>query len=318
MRSPWIAVPAVLVLLGLGTVSGATAAAAEDPAGTFTFTEPTVTVEYGENWRFDFTSNYPVWAADPLVTSAGTPPGWWPGYYTYGSSDYTKIGAIGSFYGVAWLEPGSYSFGISTNSDLASGMYATSNTAKLTVVPAVINVDLRVLADPSSPENAIVTAALQGKLVDASSPDYYGETPVPELAGTWTFTIEDSAGNVVNEHTVERLAGDRVFATSYYWSEAKPGESYTASATFDTADNPTGHIAVTPAKPFSYTAPEGRVIEPAAGEPDPPAQLPTSSGFSVPMWWAVLIGIALAALTGFVVFFAIRLGSSPQASKEQS
>ncbi len=117
---------------------------------------------------------------------------------------------------------------------------------------------------------------------------------------------------------VERAAGDSVFATSYYWSDAEPGESYTATAEFTPTDAGSGHFALSPATPFNYTAPDGRDVAIPAGEAEAPVELPASSDFSVPVWWAVLIGLALAALTAFVVVFAIRLGSTSTPSKEHS
>jgi hypothetical protein len=298
----------------------APAAVAADYPVVVSFPTPTVTVEYGQSWSIPVYTDFGFiqhiyYTGSEVVTATGVPSGFAPDYYFAAPYD-GETGVIYAPYGVAPLGAGSYTFSVSgTYTDWADTYTAqTTAPATLKIEKAKLGIDLRVLADPSNVDEAIVTATFTGRFVDEYSSSFFDGAAISP-AGTWQITIKDKSGEVAIESTVERAAGDDILATSFYWPDAEPGVNYTATATFTPSGASANNFSVTPATSFSYTGPETQrpqLTSTATSKPDP--DLPESTGLGVPLWLLIVIVLLVLGLAALVTVLAIRLRRRPAQS----
>lgn len=291
---------------------------AEDLPAEIVFTDPTsASIEYGQSWSFPLRGDYMTqwFLSNPenhpgALEISGAPVGYKPGVFIQGSGAAT--GALYSNYDTRPLNAGTYSFTITVDAMYFDAHYlgATPTPAVLTITPAKLGTEVRVVPDPSNPANAIISARLTGRFVEEHSSSEFEGSPLSP-AGSWSITLTDSTGAKALERTVDRVAGDDTLATSIYWDEAEPGEQYTASATFTPSATP-ANFEVTPAIDFDYTAADTlREIAESDAAEQSAADLPPEPDFSVPLWWVILIGVAISTLIAFAIVFATRLARLP-------
>ena len=310
---------ALALIAGLAlSQAAAGSAAAEDQPVSLAFTTTSATVEYGQYWSFPLTSDYACLAAlyEPgllsvTTTGAGS---YEPAFTMYGVGS-GGGGYVQARYDAAPLSAGAYSFTVSGET---GGDYNTTaetpTPASLTIEKAKLGVELRVLADPSNGDAAIVTAKFTGRFVDEYSSSFFpGSAQSP--AGTWNITLKGADGEVATERSVERAAGDDVLATSFYWADAEPGEQYTASASFTPSGASANNFTIGAAQNFAYTAPESaRPVPTSSATAKPDASLPEATGFGLPLWALILVIVLIVALGALVTILSIRLSRRPSTS----
>jgi len=303
------------VLVAFVPALPASAEAPVDVPITVSITGQNTEVEYGQYWDVSYTAEgWPNWYGDMVIQGTGTPSGWWPGYYRYANGYYGHSGVFGSFLGVAWLAPGEYTFVVKQDAAPFGPRHkGESQPVTLTISPAALEAQVRAVADPASEGNVIVSASLAGRFAEEYQYNYtYSDgSGAPSPAGTWAFEIVDSSDTVVEERTVERPAAGDVFSESFYWTEGVPGEEYRLTSTFTAAPESSANFAVTQAPTATFTIPdEARTVPVAVGEKPTPIDPGEVAGFSVPLWWILLIGLALVALIALTVILAVQLGRS--------
>lgn len=297
--------------------TAASAAVAADYPVIVSFPTPTVTVEYGQSWSIPVYTDFGFvqhiyYTNSEVVTATGVPGGYVPAYYFAAPYD-GETGAIYAPYGADPLNVGTYTFSVSGSYTDWADTYTTEATtpATLKIEKAKLGIDLRVLADPSNVDEAIVTAKFTGRFVDEYSSSYFDGAAISP-AGTWQITIKDKSGQVAIESTVERAAGDDILATSFYWPDAEPGVNYTATAVFTPSGASANNFSVTPAASFAYTGPDPQrplLTSTATSKPDP--DLPEATGLGVPLWLIIVVVLLILGLAALVTVLAIRLRRRP-------
>ena len=295
---------------------GVSSASADDP--TFTFDEPdALSVEYGEQWSFKATLTEAWMLANPWTVSVdfhGGPSGYHPEFYT-DESHYSLISpsslGVGVYtpYNQPALTVGNYTMDVTVTGFYGTA-YTTAAPASLSVTRAALGIDLRVLADPSNSDAAIVTAAFTGRFVDEyQSSSFDGSALSP--AGEWHITLKDEDGAVAFERNLERSAGDDILATSFYWTGAEPDKQYKATAEFVPVGASATNFTVSSATSFTYTAPASqRPVPTSTATAKPAANLPASSDFGLPLWALILIILLTAGLGALVTVLSVRLSKT--------
>ena len=314
--------PAVAAAFALGLaalLALPTSAAAEPdvPVG-FVFAEPTVAIEYGQYWGFSGAATgsiglFPPNGVDPTVITVSGAPSYKPGFQT--------VMNLGKFEAYIWtsdtqpaLNAGSYTislatYGVFTNpgETLTNYRVTSDPNAVLTIAKAPMAVDFRILADTNNRDGAVISGRLTGTFAN----DYSFAAGYPSSAvgpgGSWAYTITDADGEVALEKTLTTEPGDPALASSFYWADAEPGETYTGTIVFTPDTATAGNFAITQAPEFSYTAPELQRPVPVStlapvAEPAPEE----SADFAVPLWLLILVGLLALGLTATVVVLSLR------------
>jgi len=272
-RTALVAVTAALIL-------ATPFAASADPVLTV---EPSAqTVEYGEAWEYTV-------AVDDCARSCSTIV-----IRKAGQAAAVRINPDAGFseadFAQKPLVPGGYTF-------RAYAASTRSPSVNLTVTPAALDVDLRIIADENHPSGAIIIAQLSGAFVERiHAVDCSGCANVGELpTGTWDVAIRDSAGDEVYRQSVTTTTATTTTSenVSMYWNDVPAGEDFTATAEF-TPTSQVENFAITAERDIPYTAPE----TPAVGVTLPdalPATVQQPSGPTLPLW-GVLAAILLVVL----------------------
>jgi hypothetical protein len=309
---PAAALAAILLSQGL-----AASATADDWPNAVSFTDPkTATLEYGQYWYFplscdaDFYNNsYSAGTATATVT--GAPSGFTPQFdmYTSFGPGSTCSGGVATGYDTAPLNAGNYSITVRGSYEDGGVTYnaQTPTPAVLTIEKAKIGVELRVVPDSSDAEAVIVTARFTGRFVDEYQSSFFpGAAKSP--AGIWKITLVDSAGEVATERSIERAAGDDVLATSFYWADGEPGQTYTASAQFTAESSSASNFAITQAGDFDFTVADSpRPVPSSTAAAEPDSHLPEATGFSLPLWVVVVSTLLIVGLGVLVTLLSLRL-----------
>ena len=307
-----------LVLLQLGT---SPAVAADEPV-VIEFSEPTsLTLEYGQYWSFPLTADndfvWELYAPQHYeINSTGVRSGYAPTLNIFNQTG-ANNGILLAPYDVAPLIAGNYSFTINGTFDDGANTWhgETPIPAGLTVTPAQLGLELRVITDPNNVAAAVISTKFTGRFVDEFAPS---NTPGAALspAGSWKVILKDSEGTTALEHTIDRAAGDDTLATSFYWAGAKPGTVYTATATFTPSGTSAANFQVAPATAFSYTAGDAsRPVPTSTATVIPVDTLPDAAPLSLPLWLVILLGIATAGLIALVVVLALKIHNTQAVGK---
>ena len=284
------------------------------------FTTSTVTVEYGQYWTFPMQADnqflYQIYEPGTFEVTATAVPGSYEAMLSLFPSSAGVTGYLAAPYEVAPLGAGTYTFAVAgTGTDGSDDFVGETPTpATLTVKKAPLGVELRVIADPSNGDAAIVTAKFTGRFVDEYSSSFFpGSAQSP--AGTWNITVTDADGEVATERSVERAAGDDILATSFYWADAEPGEQYTASASFTPTGVSANNFSISAAQDFNYTAPTAqRPVPTSSATEKPDASLPEATGFGLPLWALIGIIVLIVGLGVLVTILSVRLSRRPSTS----
>lgn len=283
---------------------------------------PTVFAEqqqflYGQGWSLAFDGGY-VFASsvDPAALTVeleGFPKGYIAHQYSQGQFGGTMSGFVYPDYEQPPLDAGSYTVKLSGKATAWDGTkysnFVTNAQSTLTIGKIALGAESRVLPDPSNPTVSIISATLTGEFVDQYYPSSE-KSVAGSPAGTWTFTVLDSAGSEVYTTTVDRSEGDHVLGASVVWDGAEPGEEYVAVVTFAPGGGSEKNFTVSAPKDFEFTAStSSRVIAASEAGESVRTQAPPEPDFSVPLWWVILIAMALVALIACAVVFSIRLGA---------
>jgi len=321
---------AVVTLAAIVLAPAASAQAADKPDYTIRPVGATaVTVQYGQPWSFGYRGNDAYYSCahivncDPWfnVTLAGqTTPYASHVYYYEVDHGFTFGNGTG---GHSPLAVGKYVF--SATQHYTNSLYGSSTASvTLTVVPATMTSSVDIQTDSSHASHAILSVQGSGKFVDAVA--NYGDAsdypPAPRMpAGTWKFTVTDSDGKTAYTDDVATAAGDPPLASAY-WTDAPPGKTFSATATFVPDPASAHNFVVAPAPPVSYTsaaAPTGESPAPVT-PPAKPASLP-EAGTQVPVWavglWSILILGLIIALLILVLRLTRSIDHSTVASKGQ-
>jgi hypothetical protein len=288
----------------------ARAACAEGSAPVLTWTEPTQQYEYGEWWYFQATTEaaYTVtgpWSgsafiegapADSVVSSTYEVHADCRGHLTATPGSTRPLG-VGEY-----ALTGEY---VTVN---RTEVYPTDAPARLIIEPAAIGIQARIVADPSNPRNAVVTAAFTGPFVQLFT-EAWGSTAYPSAPitpeGTWHIRIVDASGDLAHEISVARAATDDVLAVTGYWADPAAGE-YTVTASFSTSGESAQNFSVADSEPFAFTAtgpPPG--VEPTASPAPTIAPAASDRSETVPLLVPLLAGVLTAGLLALVIVQAV-------------
>lgn len=315
-------VAALAVVLGAGGAIGLPMSAmADDVPIDFVFTEPAVSVEYGQYWGLSGAA--PGFVAfsspgtDPTTVAISGLPDYLPMLQTNKNGEHLEENLEASIWPSSTqpaMNAGTYTVSLTT-----SGIFmrpgeiineyrvASAPNATLTITKAPLAVDFRMLADTSNRDGAVVSGRLTGTFAN----DYAYAAGYPSSGigpgGSWLYSISDADGEVVLERTITTEPGDLALATSFYWADAEPGETYTGTIEFTPDTASAVNFAITQAPEFSYTAPELQRPVPAStlapvAEPAPEQ----AADFAVPLWLLILIGVVALGLAAAVVLLSLR------------
>jgi hypothetical protein len=313
-RSATLATLLGAVFLALSAPLSATAADIDVPLH---WTDPaTQTVEYGSYWDFtvatDDASGEMPSDSTVHVTGASTPVHIQTSfYYDDSEDDYAAI--ISTPSGRQPLEAGHYSFTVSSTKDSGGDHYtfSTADSAQLTVTKAPIGVDLRVINDPNSTGNAIVSMRLTGNYIDNLYPAD-GDPMVPLApSGTWKVTVANADGSVALQRSIVQTAG---FAStqSFYWPSVPAEKTFSATAVFTADSSIAGNFAFSPSPDVSYTSSPKPVPSPVPTELASSTHAdPSQEGFTIPFWLVMLLSVAIVGLAITVTVLAIKSPGAP-------
>jgi hypothetical protein len=215
------------------------------------------------------------------------------------------------------LDVGAYEVSVSARSESYGVVYSgASAPATLTITPAPLTTDVRMIADPNSPGNAVVSVSLVGEFINNLAPaEIAAENPSIAVlpAGTWHVVVKDSSGTPVLDKSIDQSAGGRP-ATTMYWSGTPDGQ-YNAEGSFTPVAESASNLAIAPATPFPYTSPAEQRPQPVPDVPGPePEPVPTSSTPTVPVWSIAGAGLVALGLAVAILVMLIRLGGARRAT----
>ncbi len=311
-RSRWVSIPVALAFASVFAVAPATAARADDTV--LTFDPPAeMTITYGETWYFQFSTLWVFASGAPVSAEVAGPfDGTLDGFASYPRFDGNAGGTI---YLPADQPPtpaGSYQVYATLRADVngTSWVATPAAPARLVVNPAPLSIVQKVVADPSNPVNAIISASMTGDYIDsvawtslADPASLFASTPrVP--GGTWSISITDGEA-VVFEREINQAAGGPS-DLSLYWNDIPLGAQLTSTITFTPTGSAVGNFDVNQPAPFPFTsAGEGRPVPEADPVGTDQNLTPPASGPSFPLWavlLAALLGLSLAAaIVGLIV-----------------
>ena len=283
---------ALLVAVTAALVLATPFAAGADPVLTV---EPSAqTVEYGEAWEYTV-------AVDDCARSCSTVV-----IRKAGQTAAVRIDPDAGFseadFAQEPLVPGSYTF-------RAYAASTRSPSVNLTVTPAALDVDLRIIADENHPSGAIIIAQLSGAFVERiHAVDCSGCANVGELpTGTWDVAIRDSAGDEVYRQSVTTTTATTTTSenVSMYWQDVPAGEDFTATAEF-TPTSQIENFAITAERDIPYTAPESPAVGGITTPDTLPATVQQPSGPTIPLW-GILAAIALFMLLVVAAVVLVRI-----------
>jgi len=306
---------AAAVLASSAAVLGVAAPAFADDSYTMSFQPDSWDIEYGTDWYLQVTSNNPGHFAPSWETGTmnitGFPTGYEPQRY-FGGNTGTLTPAATSPH----LPPGTYTISakgsyVQGEPPFGSTLTGSSATpAVIRIAPAALKTTVKVVPDSSDPTASIITLVFTGDFVDSYRPIAHGGAGGPE--GSWKVTISDKDDAVVDTITVDTEPATPSLGHSIFWAKGSPGASYTATAQFTPTGSSTTNFAIGGASSFPFTVEKSNDASKPDVDVDTPAlEEPDVAGFSVPLWWVILIAVALAALVALAVVFAVRLGRSP-------
>ncbi len=311
---------AVVAVVATALVSLIVPSGAAHANGVLTFDAPVS--EYGAQWTLTATDpSVPVgwdnrWT--PTVAMRGGPAGYTPeGYMGFTSYQGSGVRAeIYPRYDARPLAPGTYEIDF-TASNAQWGAYGTATPVKLVIEPATLAMETRALADASDPSSAIISVRFTGAFVDSFTTTSLPNAPLTP-SGSWVVSITDEDGEVF-EKTIARGADSDILATSFLWADSEPGEQYAVTAKFAPSGASADYFDISAAGAFSYTAPTVMRTFAASSTPDTPVLAPREQAvFSVPLWWAVLAGVVLAALAALALVFSVKLARTTPADSPKA
>ncbi len=276
------------------------------------FVDTSPSVEYGTWLNLDFTAH--SWLAtigeDSInnvlhLTSSDVPGDFKSEISTYGLVDQTKGTAFQAGDGRP-LAAGTYTFTLKLHYDdgTPGGVNETSPPATVTVTPAALTTELNVIPDPSAAHGVIVSSRLSGPFADNFGSQDFPNAPLAPK-GVWHFEITDSTGAVAAQ---QDQPSDGSLASSFYWGGAQAGTDYSATVKFSSASETASNFAIADATPVTFTGASSPRPEPTSTAAAAPIiETPTSTGFQLPVWLVVLLGIIITGLAAAAVVMYVRV-----------
>lgn len=312
LRSRWISAPLALTIAGTVVLAPATAAQADD--GVITFDPPASgTFTYGALWYLPFTTDYRFASGQPVSGEmAGPFDGPIGDVQLYAYYDTARGNLIAPF-DQPPTPAGSYQVYLTLRTDyFGNPLVATpSAPASLTIEPAPISIEHKVVVDPNNPVNAIVTASMTGAYIDYT---VWSVTALPEEltpsvprtpGGTWTLRITNG-DEVALERQFDQPAGTSP-NLSFYWTDVPLNAQLSSTVTFAPTGSSVGNFDVTQSPSFAFTsAPEGRpvpVADPSGTDQD---DIVPEEGTSFPLGAVILAGVIGLALVAAIVVLVVR------------
>ncbi|MET0975410.1 MAG: hypothetical protein ABWX82_07055 [Leifsonia sp.] len=299
---------AIVASVGVGAQS-----AAADGDTQINLTPATTDVIYGQAWGMTATisGSFYYWSQDALarVHVSGTEDPY--SLVTLYSTDaHNAHGYVSSSYDREPLAAGTYTVTASVDATQYGNRFAgESAPVTLTIAPAALATDVRMLADPSNTENAVITASLSGDFLSLIDPGLTAAGAAVLPAGSWHVSVDAADGATVLDQTIEQERGAGP-AVTVYWTGAEAGAGYTANASFTPSAEAADNFTIAAATPFPYTA--AAVQRPVPTSPaDPPPSDPAAVAgqASVPVWAFVAGGVLALGLIAAIIVLSVRLRS---------
>ena len=286
----------------------------------FVFGEQSVTVEYGEYWSLygatpeasGFFGDAGTKAPTAVATRGGTS---YPlTIDNYRSYTFLLEGPVYRKETEPVLAAGEYSVTVSGRGRFEVGSYnpaqihwynvVTPQPASLVIKPAALSAEVRIGNDTNDRDGLIIAGRLSGDFVDShavADVGAFGQSP----GGTWKFVLTDSAGEIALEKTVESLDGKDVFAQSFYWHDAKPGETYEGTLEFTPTPGSAGNFIISAPQPVTITMPELQRAVPVSSA-TAVTESPAAPEFTLPLWIVLLAGVIVTALAAAVAILSVK------------
>jgi hypothetical protein len=310
-----VAAGAVLGLL-LAPLAAASASAASDSV-TIKFVKTSITVEYGQDWHTDlrltgaYRCQYLSCAHVISIVEEGNPTPLTTSPLPMYSADSSSLGGSSL--------PTPLAVGKHTLSGLFKRYDVTGRSSvplTVTVTPTSLTSAVRIVPDPNHVGNAVISATLSGKYIQALLQQRPGEV-FP--AGTWQVAVTDTAGKKLFTKTVDQKAGGEPFLSVYWNSEPAGGGSWSATAAFTPDSASAGNFTITPAKPSTITVLDSSPLVVSSPTPAPIASGTTlATGPSLPTWLLVIGGIIVVILVIALMLLSVALRRSVSRSAEPS
>ncbi|MEL4318300.1 hypothetical protein WJX64_04735 [Leifsonia sp. YIM 134122] len=183
----------------------------------------------------------------------------------------------------------------------------SSEPARLSITPAVLNTEVRAVPDPSNPENVVITGSLAGDFVSKLNGWDAGVNIATLPAGTWHLTMTAADGTVVLDRSIDQEPGIQP-SVSTYWTDAVAGVEYTADAVFTPTAASAGNFEIAAPTAFPFTASESqRPIPTSTAAAAPVDSGVPSSGLTLPLWSLIGAGLVGLGLLIALIVLAARL-----------
>ena len=279
----------------------------------------TQTVTYGDYWTFTVATSGPsaiVPPNSPVDVTGATSPYHPSVQFFYDSTDGDDRAYLSPPMDRQPLEVGHYAFKVNSTADSGGDHYifSTATAAQLTINKAPLGIDLRVVNDPNSTGNAIVSLSFTGSYIDNLYPAN-GDPSAPLVpSGIWALTVTGPDGAIAIQRNIQQAAGF-ASSTSFYWPNVPAGKSFKAKATFTADASIAGNFTISPSSEVDYTS------TPAATPTPVPTELSTSahsnpnqSGFALPLWLVIVLAVVILGLAVTVTILAVKNSSVPKAT----
>jgi hypothetical protein len=274
-----------------------------------------MTVTYGQGWYFPFEA--PI-VFGPGATVTGDVAGPFEGPITNFMYGYSFPAAQGGIFLPSDQLPtpaGDYQVYATLRTTYGGTEYVATPAAPahLVVKAAKLKIVQKVVADPNSPNNAIVSASMTGDYIDnyrwtvtAPADQLFTNTPrIP--SGTWSIRIADG-DKAVFERKIDQPAGGPI-DLSFYWNSIPLNAQLTSTITFTPTGSAVGNFDVTQPAPFAFTsAAEGRLVPVADPAGTDQNVVATHIGPSFPLWAVLLTGLLGIGLIAAIV--ALRISAT--------
>jgi hypothetical protein len=316
-----LAAVGIAVVLMCGTQASAMAA---QPVS-ITLKAPEQSFVYGDPWGFQaemtgvVTGIYGGENMIPGESHVSSFDGPYGEVYFFPNGADTAAGWFGADPERAPLDAGTYDMRVSVNGAQTGSGFAYSGESEpieLEIGPAELATDVRMIADPSNPDNAVVTVGLDGQFINNLVPGL-PQDEYPSLArmpaGSWHVVITDGAGSTLLDRTIEQPADGPPSAT-LYWTDAEPESAYTVTGSFTPVPDSQQNFAIAEAAAFPYTSPSAQRPQPTPTVAGPLVEpLESPGGASLPVW--SILGAGLVALGLVVALLTLLVAGRRRASR---
>jgi len=183
----------------------------------------------------------------------------------------------------------------------------TASSSLLTITPAAIDVDVRIVPDANHPTGAAVIAQLSGAYLERiHAVDCRGCADVGAVpSGTWDVAITRDDGEEVFARTLQTTAAESE-NVSLYWQGVDAGRDYSVRAEFLPSTN-VENFTITAESDVPFEAPDAFDVDDAGIIDALPATVQQPSGPTLPLWALLAAALILLVLLVTCALLVVRI-----------